>query len=317
MAKEIIVHADAIGARIGNGGFVMLNLLARELVSMGYMVAVFDHLDRLAPRQFDWLDMADGYGKGFFVCPFQYVIEMTTAPIITGWLSALMENGKLLPGLDVERIRYWGGGILRDGKEAERELVIDHMPKIATVNGSLEWCYRKIGYDGEIIHLDNWIRDEFQSDASARQPGLVGSQSDNFVYSIEGNLRDMGLDVQVCEGSQLAVASAMRKCDYFVQWNRHYDCFEEVGLIGETFGMSLFEAMASGCIPIARWHQGIHFASGKIPMVHKLTDIKPLIDAYESDQRVKVDVRRTATEFINREYRFDDRRRQALERLLE
>jgi glycosyltransferase involved in cell wall biosynthesis len=197
-----------------------------------------------------------------------------------------------------------------------RAFVFENCDKIAINNRHLEPFYRKIGYSGKILHLDNWVRsDLFLPNGDDRRDGLIGYQSDNRAYSILDSLQEVG-EVLSCEGAQAQVASAMKRCGLFAFWNRHADCFKEVGLQGETFGLSLFEAMACGCAVIARRHDGV---ADILPAPFMFNDLGNAIKALESlvhhpDSCDALGYE--ASKLIEFQYRWDDRRRSAVEELL-
>ncbi len=324
---KVYVHIDGISGRIGNGGFLMLVQLAQELSRMGYKVGVFDHLDRLQWHQFSWLSIPK---YNFEIVPFDQVSQ-SNAPIVTSWISAILPTT-----LDPGRICYWDQSeLLRDGMDEVRSFVFENCDKIAINNQHLEHLYRKVGYPGQILHLDNWVRsDLFYYEPEIKQR-MVGCQSDNRVFSIQGaleqSLEPVTVDdsyiefgapgVLLCEGTQAQVAEKMRRCDIFVFWNRHADCFNEVGLRGEVFGLSLFEAMASGCVCIARHHDGIDFLSGTIPMTASIDRLLNAVANCRDGAGVpgrdfEGRVRSNSLALIESEYRWDDRRRSVIEELL-
>jgi len=68
----IYIHVDSTGTYPGNGGFLMLTLLACELHDMGYEVCMADPLDMLAPNQFAWMSLSE--------TPFQIVSWQQAVP---------------------------------------------------------------------------------------------------------------------------------------------------------------------------------------------------------------------------------------------
>ena len=319
MTDEVFVHIDAISGRIGNGGFVMLTQLAHELSRMGFMVNVFDHLNRLPKANWEWLSDTE---TNFGIAQFESVLEEKDTKIWSGWLDVLLDdNCELIGGIDSRRICYWSGELMRNNLHKAREFINKHLKRIAITNATLQPYYERV-FDGEIIPLDNWIRrdlfsPEYRDEIVAwpRLSGTVAYQSDNFVFSIKEDLEALGMKIGLAEGTQSQVACRMLGADYYIQWNRFSDAISMFE--GETFGLSLFEAMACGCVPIARWHQGIDFLRGYIPMVWEIESIPKYIQVLEDDPGMKEQIRRHSRAIIETGFRFDQRRQDAITRMME
>ena len=85
---------------------------------------------------------------------------------------------------------------------------------------------------------------------------------------------------------------------------------------GETFGLSLYEAMASGCACVAIEHEGNRHLRGTIPLVEGLDEALETIEGLQADEAGKEQVRRNGLGLVNTQYRFDVCRQRAVSRLL-
>jgi glycosyltransferase involved in cell wall biosynthesis len=115
--------------------------------------------------------------------------------------------------------------------------------------------------------------------------------------------------IVLCEGIQSEVARAMRRCDLFLAWN---DLWSLVCGRGESFGLALYEAMASGCVCVARQHCGNEGLRGVVVLD---TDIGGAIDTLQSlrDDRIWKEMSRIRQSTkISARYRFDDARAKAI-----
>lgn len=306
--SRIFIHMSATGIRRGNGGFVMLAQFAQELSRMGYKIGVFDYDDCLHLDHFNWLSLGEVL---FDIVPMSYIEGDVTAKIVTCWISVLLDKDRRKkPGID-GKIYYWDHGeLLRHEHEATRHWIFDRCDKIAINNRRLEPLYRESGYNGEVFHLDNWIRrDLFYYDKDEKEPRTVGYQRDNFVYSIWDQLKSFRRIL--CEGDQASVAKKMRRSDLFVFWNRRKPSLVK----GETFGMTLYEAMACGCVPVARRHGGNEHLEEIISMETRLDYVPAAIDLVLDSGR-KEEMRNCCLDVIEREYRWDKRRQTVVRRFL-
>jgi hypothetical protein len=311
MAYDVFVHMDASGVSVGNGGFVMLSQLAQELGKMGYNVGVFDQRNRLEPEMTRWLSIEK---EEFSIVDVESMTS-GTAPVISGWLAPIVSE--IISYIGVDRLRYWcNDEILRESQYNSRAIVLQLMDKIAINNKYLESIYRNdLGYRGEIVFLDNWVRsDHFHRDETVeRREGSIGYQHD---WNHEVVLPYLGDSENIvwCTGYQKTVAEKMRQSDFFVFWNRHKDCYS-VPLEGETFGLSLFEAMACGCLCLSRGHGGNRFLDGTVHLADDPKEIPSVLSSVKPG-RSKERIRARQWGLIEDRYRWDERRKNAVRRLL-
>lgn len=289
----VYIHADAAGTYQGNGGFICLNELGFRLGQMGYTVAWFDHADRLRPEMWNWT----GYAVPEIVS--WYDVLHGVAPVVTtwlySWLDALQQQPDLWP-----RLRYWcSGELLRADPihDAARAFVREHIQVIAINNPALTEAYE----DLEIYqhwNWTNWVRDLFHEDVARRESGLIGFQTDT----------PNGLEGINCVGTQADVAAAMRRCDLFFSWNMLWPL---VCGAGESFGLSLYEAMVSGCACVTRAHCGNTAVAGYVFRAETLEQAYDRLAQMRTDRDVRERDRRQQRHFIQR-YRFDGARARAI-----
>ena len=301
---EIFVHIDAMGATFGNGGFRGLVHFAQALGEMGYDVKVFDQENRLKEKSFGWLSFP---GRDFKIVPVIDVVK-GTGVIVTSWLNVLMHGPKLMLKVDKERIRYRESSeLVRDGFPFVRAFARDICKKISINNRSLVHHYNRLGFM-KIISLEPYFRKElFYQERKSKVPGLVGHQSDNRRRNVYGYIKKHFGTVVRCEGTQAQVAKRMRQCDYFVFWNRMPGCIKIFQ--GETTGTSLFEAMACGCVCVARRHEGNKFLEGIIPLVNREKDIAPIIKKLIGNPAERDKIRVKSFAAIESRFRLDDQKR--------
>lgn len=309
---EIFVHCDGTGARLGNGGFRGLVHFAQALGGMGYDVKLFDQGDRLTEKSFGWLSMP---GRDFKIVPVADVVK-GEGVIVTSWLNVLMSGPRLMLKVDKERIRYRESSeLVRDGFPFVRAFARDICKKISINNRTLSEHYNRMGFM-KLIPLEPYFRtDLFYQERKAKVPGLVGHQSDNRRRNVYKYIRrHFGTAVR-CEGTQAQVAERMRRCDYFVFWNRIPGCISMFQ--GETTGTSLFEAMACGCVCVARRHEGNKFLEGIIPLVNREKDIAPIIKKLMGDIKKRNEIRGKSFVAIESRFRLDDQKRANMQELIE
>lgn len=321
--QRIYVHIDSSGAYLGNGGLLMLTCLARELCSQRLRVSVFDSEDKLTWDEFEWLSLNS---LDFDIVSLEEALEDTASLIVTSWISPLLSSFQhSFLGIrrwrknTLRRVRYWcQSELLRTNSRMACEAVRRTNRTIAINNQYLRSYYRDLGFESPIV-LENWIR----SDLFVHEPSLsnrentIGFQSDRgrnyMIYeALEKAFPEQAMIL--CEGTQQEVAEAMRAADIFVYWNSPS---EFISLFqGETFGMSLFEAMACGCACIARKHEGNRFLQDQIVLASSLGELIDHIQSFIDEEDLKETCRRNGLELIAKRYRFDDHRRLALKNLL-
>lgn len=310
--ERVFVHIDAKGTGLGNGGFVMLTQFANALAGLGYRVSVFDHQNRLSWHQFDWLGLSS---TDFSISSIDDVLASREGLIVSSWITPLLpifERRISEPdGQDfLQRIRYWCQEELLTKWAGPARAFCRRLGKIAINNGTLEQYYRAFGFN-RVIHLWNWVRsDIFTYNGEQKVINTVGIQPDwdMFASRFLAQVLEPGALI-LCTGSQPQVAARMLLSDFFVFWNR-----DHLGLFtGETIGMSLYEAMACGCVPVAIEHDGNKYLKGIVPLFDSLTDAVMAIKELMIDIPRKEEIRFACFEFINKKFRFDQSRIEAIQ----
>ena len=299
----------------------MLANLANELAGLGFTVHVFDQDNRLTHRSFDWLCLRE---MRFTIADVDAVFSgEESGAIVTSWLNSLMP--RLLaeadrqpdPGAWVSRrLRYWcQGELLRDAYENVREFCRSHLARIAINNQSLSPHYRALGFS-DLLILENWIRNDlFSSVDAVKSPGTVGHQPDKN-NDVLTRLREAYGDeaVVACTGNQAEVASKMRKSDFYVFWNEPSPFI--MRFKGETFGLSLFEAMACGCVCVGSAHEGNRFLKDVVALVDDLAEVRQVLDSLRSNAGAREKIRSDSVALIEGRFRFDAARKAAAARLV-
>lgn len=310
MTRRVYIHLDAMGAYLGNGGFLALTALAGQLRDAGYTVAVFDARDRLQPGAFAWLDIE----RPPAIARLATVLA-DDAPILTSWLRGWLDTVEETPDC-WSRLRYWcHDELLRTDSGAARAFVRLHLPGFAVTNLHLVQHYWQLDL-APSMELPLWVADRFYPDDDARVPGRIGYQPDRGLDGRLADLRDCygHENVIACTGTQQEVADKMRTCDVFVWWNNP----KNLTFDGEGFGLSLYEAMASGCAVVAREHAGNHhlFRHG-IALVDDWAAALDHVGALRQDTGAAAQGRHRALGCIARDYRWNTRRAAAARRLVE
>jgi len=75
--------------------------------------------------------------------------------------------------------------------------------------------------------------------------------------------------------------------------------------------------MACGCVCIARKHEGIKFLNGIIPLVENMQEAKEILTQLINNKEEKEEIRNKSLTFIEKNYRFDEERKNAILRWLE
>ncbi len=323
--KTVFVHIDARGCYAGNGGLVMLTQFANKLAEMGYPTFIFDQYDRLNLKQFRWLSLG---AINFNIAPIDFVFRNHKFDyvIVTNWLNVLLpwffkKTGRTLISNKraIANLRYWcHSELLREGSQYEevRKFCLNYLDRIAINNRTLEQYYKSIGFNN-IIYLENWIRDDlFNFDGVVRKIlNSIGHQPDRYDRENEylPTLKSyFGKDsILLCEGNQYEVSERMKAADFYLFWNYPSPSIRMFN--GESFGMSLYEAMACGCVCIAIDHEGNKFLHGDVQLVNTISEAINVIAELMNNPEHKEDMRRKGLRVIENKFRFDEARVRAIE----
>jgi len=311
---KIYIHIDSKSTYIGNGGLITLTNLAAKLIEMGYETYLFDQNNTLTHEKIRWVDLDN-------MPPITKTNQIrldSSSRIITCWLRTLpyrLRNPRNLRFLESSEL-------LRKGHEAEREWLIKNKVKIANLHRHLKSLYKLLGVT-DIIDLDVWIREDVKQYGNiARLENSVGIQLEKKTVLKFFKIYDWSRyelfrneNLIICNGTYRQVISKMNMADFFIHNPRpspHIPYFR-----GETFGLPLFEAMACGCVCIARKHEGIKFLDGIIPLVEDMQEAKEILNQLKNDKEEKEEIRIKSLSFIEENYRFNEERRNAILRWLE
>lgn len=322
----------------------MLANFAQGAADLYDNVAVFDESGDINWSHFEWLTDDPESDFDFELSDIKTACEGDR--IVTSSLRGLLSDGELKHGIKIDQLRYWDQSeLLRKGggRDEVREFVREHLQPFGINNRELEQYYRDLGFE-DVIYLDNWIRsDRFVHDPDAIEPGLIGHQPDkrrsNTIlqpilsaspwlppqlsrwdtdyrrYELYNRLQTHFGEERtlLCEGAQAEVARRMQRSDFFVFFNAFAD--DTINITGETFGLSLYEAMACGCVCIARRHDGNKFLSGTIPLTDNINQVVEIIEKLSESE--KKEIRARSLELVAKRYRFNDDKRQRMRELLE
>lgn len=313
---KVFVHIDAYGTYIGNGGFLLLTDLANRLANMGYDVNVFDAQNRLKGTHFAWLSMKEV--KFGIVKARQVKNEDAPFRVVSAWLKALPISLR-------KNLRYLESSeLIRQGKQKERQYLIDNKVKIANLHPYLAPFYEKLGIH-DMINFPIWVDDRAKED-SWKTPNSIGiqlEQKHSFFklwkrYDTSPYLplyQQFEDTIILCNGSYTNVLRKMKQADFYVHFpepSPHIQLFK-----GETLGRPLFEAMACDCVSIARKHEGIGFLQGIIPLVSSMNEAVSILKGLMVDEENKDAIRTRSLKLIKENYRFDSSREQAIRKWLE
>lgn len=303
----------------------MLTNLTNELAAMGYETFVFDEEDRLKWEDFSWLCFRD---YKFKIAPVDFVFSQAEHDyvIVSSWLKPLLPRLRRrilsisIPNMEVvTHLRYWcQSELLRHSFKDSRRCCLNYLSKIAINNRYLEQYYRSMGFSN-IIYLENWVRsDLFRIDdesISKKIPNSIGHQPDGSYQTYCILKSHFGENnVVLCEGNQYEVSEKMKMSDFYVFFNRpspYIRIFK-----GEVFGLSLFEAMACGCVCVAIEHEGNKFLRSTIPLVQNISEAIECIKALMDDSLKKEKIRKASLQLVEDRFRFSDDRRKSIVELL-
>jgi len=310
MNGKVFIHVDAGGTYRGNGGLISLLGLA-DVLSRDYKVAIFDVHDRLDAAKMGWTVYTLPE-----IVPVQAVVNSQPDElIITTWL-----HGNMLAFLTAypalwAKVRYWcTGELLRDGLETSREALLEQMTWIAVCNFDLAPVYVELGFEA-VFNWTNWVRNLFCPDASVRIPGSLGYQPDQNGDEALDILRSRyGDRLILCTGSQRDVAAQMQQCDMFLAWNKRWSMVHGPG---ESFGLTAYEAMASGCIVIGRAHSGNRHWPSYIRRGNALAPTLDYIDLFfQMPDYHREECRQAQRAYVEERYRLDNYRTRAIREFL-
>jgi glycosyltransferase involved in cell wall biosynthesis len=85
---------------------------------------------------------------------------------------------------------------------------------------------------------------------------------------------------------------------------------------GETTGTSLFEAMACGCVCVARRHEGNKFLESVIPLVNREKDIAPIIKRLRASPKERDQIRNKSFAVVEQRFRLNDEKKANMRELI-
>jgi len=290
---------------------------------MGYEAYIFDPMDKISYKSLEWLSLPE---RHFKIAKTKEILNSNPEDhrLITMWLKTLPERFRN------ESLRYLlGGELFRVGHERERKFLLENNIKIAILHRHLKTYYEKIGFRN-FIELETWIRSDVKyKGKNFKKPNSVGIQLEYRIDFIARLLSKVGIKMYdwsrysqfidentiICNGKYGEVIEAMQKADFFIHNPRPSPQIKMFK--GETFGLPLFEAMACGCVCIARKHDGIRFLEGNVPLVENMDDALKMLKYLMSNKEEKEEIRMRSIDFIEENYRFNRERKKAIERWLE
>jgi len=310
---RVYIHIDSNSTYVGNGGFVVLSNLALKLIDMGYEVYMFDQNNRLKPKMFNWLCL----DRSIPIIKTWDIILGDDCRVVTSWLRTLpnkFRNPRFLRFLESSEL-------IRDGHEAEREFIIKNDVKLANLHRNLNDLYYRLGIKN-MVNLEVWLRDDVKFNGGAKIENSVGVQLEKkrvfrlfSVFDWSRYERFTKENIIVCNGDYRQVIDRMNMADFFIHNPKPSPYISYFS--GETFGLPLFEAMACGCVCIARRHRGIDFLDDIIILVDDMVEAERWLNRLKEDRELKEEIRERSVRFIEENYRFDDYRRRVIEEWLE
>lgn len=262
MRIYIQVHLE--GIVFGNGGYIALTALYRQLEQMGHEVYFFDPFITGAIPQslIDVRPAAQYLSCQHLRVVGRFFVQRDHLPkvIISNWMSSKLYRILLWNGWENSFVFWDMGQLLRQSFRREAEWVLStlaaHGKPLLICNRYLEPVYQSYLNVKEISYLDDFVRtDLFYYDPDSKRPGTVGYQpelpeppSSPLSKYVREHINEDNLIF--CTGHHEDVAEKMRRCDLFFWYNGKNENAELFS--GESFGFSMIEALICGCVVIAR-----------------------------------------------------------------
>lgn len=268
--KNIYLDVHLEGIVFGNGGYVALAALYEKLVELGYTVFFFDPFCQIdTPTKLIEVRPESEYlsYENLLIVGMPFVRRDNAAKIIISlWMTNELYE-EIAANHWQDCFVFWDHGqLLRKGYEDKIEQVLALLDKngmpLLISNRYLEPVYKDHLKVRQISYFDCFVRDKlFYYDESEKRSGIVGYQPETRPDQM--CLNETTLQVTdflkkhidenrllFCTGTHRDVAEKMRQCDIFF-WhnlkNENQDLF-----VGESTGLSHIEALACGCVVIAK-----------------------------------------------------------------
>jgi len=312
--QRIYLHAPGDSVYQGNGGLVVMRGLYLLLRDLGMPAAFVDHKDRLRPEMLQWLDLP-------FTPEIRPWSEAIKGRLVSSWINVALNDlqkryGKFLTEWAFAHLYYWDQGeILRNRYAEARQLVLASQEWVVVANPDLVPYYQQAGVS-QTVGLPLWIDDMFNN-RQTQIPGSIGHQRDTDTLAWEALTQRHGADrLLFCHGAYRNVAVLMGHSECYLWWNNPKDALQPI-LRGEEFGLSLYEALASGAAVVARANDTTLLRlSDIIPLPYTLDEALQALDELRNDPLAREAQVERSTEYIRTHYRLNQNRRDLVEEWL-